>query len=491
MAYFFGAGMATDAFVTAFRVPNLLRDMFAEGALSSAFVPVFKEKLVTESPEEAFSLANKVLTAMILVVGVIVILGIIASPAIIYLTAHGFTDDMAKFDLTVDLTRIMFPFLLIVSVSALVMGMLNSCEKFGIPAFSPTVFNLGNVAVVVSLYWFMDNPIYALAIGVMIGGVGQLVVQLPQLFRLGYRFKWQLNFLDPGVKRVLALFTPMVIGLSAGRVNILVSTLLASFLADGAISYLNYSFRLMHFPLGVFAVALGTVSLPKISELATRKDIDGVQSTFLEAWNLNLFLVVPSAFYLAIIGPLLIDLIYQHGRFTPADSAKTALALLHYSYGLVGFAVVRIIAPVYYALGDSKLPMKISILSVVVNIAIYYPLIKLMDFAGLAAATSIAGLLNAGLLLWFMPSKGVPLPWRKIGISLLKVTAASAIALCAAKYFPVDLTGQHPGIWGRLLNLLLLSAISVIVYLLVCYILRVRELSRLASMVRRRRPAAS
>jgi len=480
MAYFFGAGMATDAFLTAFRIPNLLRDMFAEGALSSAFVPVFKEKLVVQSHEEAFKLADVVITALLLVVGGIVLLGIIASPAIIYITANGFTSEPAKFHLTVQLTRIMFVYLLLVSLSALVMGMLNSFDKFGIPAISPALFNLGIMATVFALYHFFALPIYSLAIGVLIGGLGQLCIQLPLLWRIGYRFKPTIDVFNKGLRRVVNLITPMIIGLSAGRVNILVNTLLASFQKEGAISFLSYSYRLMHFPLGIFAVALGTVALPKVSEMVAIKNHEGLGKTFDETINFNLFVIVPSAVFLALMGREVIDLIYAWGKFSQSDAVDTSLALLHYSYGLIGFAAVRVTVPFYYGCGDSKLPMRASVVSVAANILLYYPLIKLFGFAGLASASSVAALLNFGILLYFLPSRGVNYSLRKLFLNLFRIFLAAVLAFYVAKLIPLSLYHGDKLLLVRLDRLLIPMATAFILYLLLCVILRVNEVNKLA-----------
>ncbi len=477
MAYFFGASMATDAFVTAFRIPNLLRDMFAEGALSSAFVPVFKEKLVRETEEDAFSLARTVITAILVVVGAIVLLGIVATPAIIFISAHGFTAEPAKFDLTVDLTQFMFVYLLLVSLSAMVMGMLNSFGRFGIPAISPAVFNIGIIVSVVALHSVLEVPVYALAIGVLVGGVGQLAVQLPLLLKIGFRFRLQFNFLDESLKRVVRLFVPMVLGMSAGRVNILVNTLLASFMMDGAISYLSYSYRLMHFPLGVFAVALGTVALPSASEIAARGDMEGLGKTFSEAINLNMFLILPSAVFLAVIGPDLVALIYQWGAFDQTDAHNTALALLHYSYGLIGFAAVRVTVPMFYALKDSVLPMKISIISVVINLVLYFPLMAVLDFAGLAAATSIASLVNFGLLLYYLPSRNVPVKYGPLFLNFLRIALAAVLAVTLARLVPVDFSEGYSEVMGRALRLAVMFVTAAVAYLAFCLVLRVRELS--------------
>ena len=483
MAYFFGAGMATDAFLTAFRVPNLLRDMFAEGALSSAFVPVFKDKMVVQSNEEAFKLADVVITALLVVVGGIVLLGIIASPAIIYITANGFTQEAEKFHLTVQLTRIMFAYLLLVSLSALVMGMLNSFDKFGIPAISPALFNLGIMASVFALYKFLDAPVYALAIGVLVGGLGQLFIQVPLLWKIGYHYKPTFDVFNKGLRRVVKLLTPMIIGLSAGRINILVNTLLASYQKEGAISFLSYSYRLMHFPLGIFAVALGTVALPRVSEMVAIKNHDGLGKTFDDTISFNLFVIVPSAAFLALMGREIVDLIYAWGRFSQADAVDTSLALLHYSYGLIGFAAVRVTVPFYYGCGDAKLPMRASVISVVANILLYYPSIKLLGFAGLAAASSVAALLNFGILLYFLPARGVKYSLGKLSLNVFRIFLAAGLAFYVAKLIPFTIYHGNRELLVRLDRLLLPLAMAGILYFAFCAVLRVNEINKLIRRV--------
>lgn len=489
MAYFFGAGMATDAFVTAFRIPNLLRDMFAEGALSSAFVPVFKSKLVKESEEEAFRLANNVLAVLLLVVGLIVLLGIVAAPIFVYLFANGFTAIPQKFALTVNLTRIMFVYLLLVSISAMIMGMLNSFGRFGIPALSPALFNIGVVVTVAALFQYFNQPVYTLAIGVLVGGLGQVAVQLPSLLRIGYRFRPRINFLDEGFKKVVRLIAPMIVGLSAGRVNIMLGTLLASFLLEGSISYLNYSYRLMHFPLGVFAVALGTVALPRVSEMVARKDMTQLSKTYLETINLNMLVVVPSAVFLALMGREIVSLIYQWGVFSELNSYRTSQALLHYSYGLVGFAAVRVTVPFFYAFGDSRLPMKIAILAVTINMLLYYPMIQVLDFAGVAAATSISGLVNFVVLIAYLPSKGVVIPWGKLGLNMSRIVLASLLAFYIALLIPYRLTYDLPVVVDRLLRLFIPAAAAALLYLFFCFLFRVQEVEKLKKFIRRKQPS--
>lgn len=484
-AYFFGAGMMTDAFVAAFRIPNLLRDLFAEGALSSAFVPVFKEKIVNRGKEEAFRLANLTISNLVIIVGGIVALGIIFTPALIYISAKGFYDDPAKFALTVNLTRIMFVFLLMVSVSAVQMGILNSCGRFGVPALAPTLFNAGMILAPVLLYSYFEVPIYTMAIGVLLGGLGQILFQIPSLRKVGYRFQFKADFKDEGIARINRLISPMILGLSASRINILVSTLLASLLAEGAMSYLNYAYRLMHFPLGVFGVALGTVALPKVSEQVASRREDLLVKTFHEAVGLSTFLVVPSAVYLAGFGTDLVRLIYERGAFDAAATANTAQALLFYSFGLVGFAGVRVAAPVFYALGDARKPMIYSLVSVVVNIVLNFALIPFWGFAGLAAATSAAGLVNFGQLLFSLRRQIPAVDIKFIAVHFVKVSTAALLAFVSVRFFPFDRWFAIAGIGGKVLTVTAQIAAMGIIYLLILKILKVEEVGRLQSFLNR------
>jgi len=445
--------------------------MFAEGALSSAFVPVFKEKLIKQDSERAFKLANTVFTAILVFVGSIVLLGMVAAPAIVYLTAKGFTVDPVKFDLTVNLTRFMFIYLLLVSLSALVMGMLNSFGRFGIPAIAPAMFNLGMIFSTILLFDTLDLPVYALAIGVIVGGLGQLAIQLPTLVRIGFRLRFSFDFLNPDFKRVIKLFTPMVMGMSAGRINMIVSTLIASFLIEGSITYLNYAYRLMHFPLGVFAVAIGTVALPRASELVARGELERVGETYIQSLKLNLAIIMPAAAFLALMGHEMVSLIYEWGAFSQLDSAHTSLALLHYSYGLIGFAAVRITVPIYYALGNSRTPMRISIFTVLFNMALYYPMVQMLSFAGLAAATSLASLMNISLLLYFLSRTGVTLPIGKIYLSVFRFAVASLLAVYIAGLIPYELSFIEWQPLMRIFTLLFKLIAAGLIYSLLCFLL--------------------
>jgi len=485
VAFFFGAGMMTDAFVAAFRIPNLLRDLFAEGALSSAFVPVFKDKLVKSGSRDAFLLASLTLSGLVLIVGVVVALGIIFTPSIVFITAKGFVSDPAKFDLTVTMTRPMFVYLLMVSVSAVFMGILNSHGRFGIPALSPAMFNLGMILTPIFLYNYFSTPIYTLALGVLIGGLGQLVFQLPALFRIGFRFKFILNFADEGIRRIGRLITPMILGLSASRINIMINTLLASLLVEGAMSYLNFAYRLMHFPLGVFAVALGTVTLPKAAEEVALEQREKLAGTFNEAFGLTLFLVIPSAVYLAGFGEDLVRLIFQRGAFDNAATIQTARALYFYSFGLIGFAGVRVAAPIFFALGDAKRPMKFSILAVAVNIVLNFAFIPLWGFAGLAAATSAGGLVNLLFLILSLKKEVTGIRLRPIIHKIFIMTAAAIAAYYITNWADWGMLINRPDVFGKIITVILQIVSIGVFYLIFLIIFRIDEIGRFITLLRR------
>ncbi len=487
VAFFFGAGMLTDAFVAAFRIPNLLRDLFAEGALSSAFVPVFKDKLVKSGRREAFYLASLTISALIIIVGLVVALGILLAPSIVYITAKGFVSDPAKFDLTVTMTRLMFVYLLMVSISAVFMGILNSHGRFGIPALSPAMFNLGMILTPIFLHNYFNAPIYTLALGVLIGGIGQMVFQLPTLFRIGYHFHFVIDFADEGLRRMGRLISPMILGLSASRINIMINTLLASLILEGAMSYLNFAYRLMHFPLGVFAVALGTVTLPKAAGEVARNQHEKLAGTFHEAIGLTLLMVIPSAVYLAGFGEDLVRLIFQRGAFTNEATVQTARALFFYSFGLIGFAGVRVAAPIFYALGDAKRPMQYSILAVAVNISLNFAFIPLWGFAGLAAATSAGGLVNLVMLVFNLRKKVSGIRMGAIIYKAILMVLAAVLAYYVTRWADWGTMIGQDDIIGKIAVVALQITTMGINYLLILFLLRIDEISRFLSMIQRRK----
>lgn len=401
-AYFFGAGAWTDAFNVAFRIPNLLRDLFAEGAMSAAFVPTFNAVMAKEGRERAFRLASITLTMLVLVVGAITALGIAVSPALVKLMAPEFASDPAKFEVTVTMTRIMFPFLVVISLAAMVMGVLNSLGEFFIPAVAPVFLNLAMIVAGFTLCPFFETlgrrPIEGMAVGAMIGGFLQLVAQWPALRRAGFRFGWEFQPGDSGMKRIVVLMLPGTIGLAATQVNVAISTMLATSQGDGAVSWLSYAFRLMQLPLGLFGVAIAQATLPVISRQAASNDREAMAGTLADSIKLTSFINIVAAMGLAALSVPVIRLLFEHGRFTTADTAATALALQAYAGGLIFFSLIKVLGPAFYALGDTSVPVKASFASVVVCIGANLVLIGPCGYWGLALGTSVGSGVNAMIL---------------------------------------------------------------------------------------------
>lgn len=480
-AHLFGASMAADAFFAAFRIPNLLRDLFAEGALSSAFVPVFKRELKDGGREAAFELAQVCFSVLTIILGLIVVAGIFLSPFLVKIMAPGFGDIAGKSQLTAQLTALMFPFLLLVALAALVMSILNSFDRFGIPALAPALFNLGTIAAAYLICPYMERPIFGMAIGVLLGGAGQLAIQLPSLYRIGFRFRFYPFFGHKGLIAIGRLMAPMIGGLAAGRVNIFVNTLLASILAAGSVSYLTYSYRIMHLPLGIIAVALGTVALPKASALAADNDIEGLASTFYRAVQLCFFLVMPVATFFIVCGDEVVGLLYEHGRFNATDTYNTYQALIWYSIGLIGFAGVRVTAPVYYALKDAVRPMRFSIAAVVINLIANFALIPFLGFAGLALATGLGGLFNFGLLLYNLPRTVSSIHLKKPLDFFVRSLFSSLF--CGIILYMIKRSGWleplGSNLVGRIEKMVILLGVGAVAYLLASFVLKnIPRLSR-------------
>ena len=465
----FGAGRELDAFVTAFRIPNLFRDLFAEGALSAAFVTCFTQTLAREGEARAWRLANLVVHALLVVVGGVVALGIVAAPWVVHVIAPGFAEIPGKAELTTELTRVMFPFLLLVALAAVAMGMLNARGRFGVPASASSFFNLGSIVVGVGAAWWMapgylssvwgDGPVPAsvstelaerailgMAIGTVAGGALQLLVQVPSLYRLNYRYRPMLSFRDPGVRQVLALMAPATIGAAAVQVNVLVNSNFASQLGDGAVSWLNVAFRFMQLPIGLFGVAVGVVALPAVSRSAERDDMHQFNATIVRALRLVFGLCLPAAVGLAVLAPEFVGLVYQHGRFTAEDTRMASQALVAYAIGLAGYANIKVMVPAFYALGDARTPAAISCLSIVVNTAGNWLVIHVLGggHAGLAGVTSLVALLNFAIL--FVLLRGRIGSFEGLGGTVLRLGVASpvvALACVAVRaavglFLPVD-----------------------------------------------------
>jgi putative peptidoglycan lipid II flippase len=512
-AAFFGASksFANDAFVIAFRIPNLLRDLFAEGALSSAFVTVFSDYLVTKGEKEAFRLSNLIATALMLILGILVILGVIFAGPIVSVFAHGFQNEPEKFALTVRLTRLMMPFILLVAMAAKAMGILNARDRFAIPALSSSFFNIGSIIGGVLSAMFIADPTFShpilaitdhptdaiigMAYGVLIGGFMQFAVQWPSLRRAGFRYRPMLSFTDPGVRRIFALMGPAVIGAAAVQINVLINSNFASSVINpatgvvdnGPVSWLNYAFRLMQFPIGVFGVAIATATLPAISKSAARADMGEFRHTLASSVRLAFLLTIPSAVGLAVLGHPIIALIYQRREFTANDTNHTAAALAFYAIGLAGYSAIKILAPAFYALGDARTPMMISMLSIVTNFVMNYMLVSLLQERGLALSTSTVALLNFALLYFIMQRRIKGIEGQRTLLTIIKILIASAAMGAACWFVSAGITrmlGDH--FVARLINVGVAVGLGALIFYAGALLLRIEELRAATNALTRR-----
>jgi putative peptidoglycan lipid II flippase len=429
----FGASLATDAFFVAFRIPNLLRRLFAEGAFSQAFVPVLAEHKNKGAAEEVRSLIDGVATLLLVALVVVAALGMAAAPIIVYLSAPGFAADPVKFDLTVALLRITFPYIVFISLVAFSAGILNTWNRFSVPAVTPALLN---VSFIVGALFFADHfdpPVLVLAWAVFLGGLAQLAYQVPYLMKLGLLPRWRLDFSHPGVRRMLKLMAPAAFGVSISQVSLLINTIFASFLVSGSVSWLYYADRLMEFPAGVLGVALGSILLPSLSKYHA----DGRHAEYggLLDWGLRLtfLLAVPSAAALAVLALPLVATLFHYGRFTAEDAWMTRQALVAYSIGLLGMILVKILAPGFYARQNVVTPVKIGILTLVITQLLNLIFIIPLKHAGLALAIGLGACLNAGLLYRYLRRQGIYSPQPGWPVFLLKV--AAAVAFMAAVLF--------------------------------------------------------
>ena len=457
-AVFFGAGRELDAFITAFRIPNLLRDLFAEGALSAAFVSTFTQYLERGGEAAAWRLASLVINALLIVVGTITLIGIWIAPDVVLAIAPGFAAIPGKVGLTVGLTRIMFPFLPLVALAAVAMGILNTRNVFGVPASAAAFFNVGSiVGGLGAAYWLAPDyvrgilgavathhaaptdpalaarAITGMAIGTLIGGLLQFVVQVPSLGRVGFRYRPVLHPSDPGLRQVMRLMAPATIGAAAVQVNVFINNNFASYLGNGPVSWLNVAFRFMQLPIGLFGVALGTVTLPLVSRHVARGDRAALRRTLAESLELVGLLCLPAAAGLALFAVPVIGLIYEHGRFTPADTTAAAQALAAYTAGLAGYAGIKVLAPAFYALDDARTPMLVSLVSIGVNYVLNWTLVRRLGFGhvGLALSTSAVALGNFALLYVVLRRRVGPLGSR-LPVALARIALAAAVMAAVA-----------------------------------------------------------
>jgi len=488
VALAFGAGPVTDAFFVAFRIPNILRRLLAEGALATAVIPVFTEYAVTRSREELVRMLAAVLAAALAVLSIVTIVGVIAAPWIVSVIAPGFAEDPGQRHLAVQLTRVMFPYLILVGLAAFAMGVLNSQGRFFVAALGPAISNVGMIVCVLALARHVDPPILSLAIGVLVGGVGQFVVQVPSLRAVGLLVRPSRDLRHPALARVAHLLLPAVFGLAAVQVSVFVNTLLASLLPSGSISFLYYADRVMEFPLGVFGIALASASLPAMSRQAAEGDVRGVASTVNFALRLATYISLPATIGLVVLSAPITRLLFERGRFNAADTSATAVALVWYAVGLVGFAGARIAAQSFYAVAEPGTAVKLGVVSIVANLLAAVLLMGPMGHAGLAAASSFGAYVNLGGLLWAARRRFGPIGGRALLRSVVR-TAVACLPLLLwclaatrlAERLPLHST-MRLGLW-----LVLVVAVGTAVFVMTSVLQRSPERQALWGMLPRRR----
>ena len=463
----FGAGLYTDAFFVAFRLPNLLRRLFAEGAFSQAFVPILGEYRNARTADETRSLIDHVATLLSIVLVVVSVVGMIAAPLIIYVTAPGFVSTPEKFTITVQLLRITFPYILFISLTSFAGAILNTWSRFSVPAFTPSLLNVSFIVFALWLAPYFDPPVIALAWAVFAGGVLQLGFQLPFLARIGVLPRFRFDLKDPGVWRILKLMGPAVFGVSIGQISLLINTIFATFLVTGSVSWLYYADRLMEFPTGLLGVALGTILLPSLTR--SFADKTGEEYSKLLDWGLRLtfLLALPCAIALALLAVPLISTLFHHGAFGVQDVMMTRKALVAYSAGLLGLILVKVLAPGFYARQDIRTPVKIALITLVstqlMNLLFVWQI--QLAHAGLALAISLGACLNAGLLYYqlrrhgiFRAQPGWMLFLCKVAVALLVMSAALWWAMGAEAAW---LEGEA---WWRISRLAVLVGLGMLSY---------------------------
>ena len=436
-AAYFATGTAADAFNVATRIPQLLRDLFAEGAMSAAFVPTFTKTLATEGRDAAWKLGSQVINALVLVTGVLVILGIIFAEPLTIAFADDYGKIAGKLPLTIELVRVNMPFLLLIAVAAACMGMLNALKRFAAPAAAPALYNVVFIVCIVAFYPLFRSmgidPVMSLSAGMLLGGLAQIVAQWPGLRREGYRHSWSIDFRNPHLREMLLLMGPATLGAAAAQVNLLVNTKFATSAEPGAVSVLNYAFRLMYMPVGIIGVAVATAAIPDLVRHAATKSFNDMRATFSWGMRLMLMLSVPATVGLMVLAAPIIQLIFERKNFGPNDTAAVASALFYYAPGIVGYSIVKLASPSFYSLRDARTPVVISVVTIAVNLVLNWWLVGQMGFKGLALGTSIAASVNAGLLLMFLARRIDGVDGARIGTAIVKIAIAS-VAMGAAAW---------------------------------------------------------
>jgi len=486
-ASFFGTGMAADAFFVAFRLPNLLRRLIGEGSMTVSFIPVFTDYVKQGDQQEVERFISSCLSLLICLLLMVSATGVLAAPWIVRIVAPGFVKMPEKFGLTVSLTRVVFPYIFFISLVAFSMGILNTYRVFFPPAFSPVLLNVSMIASVLLLYKLFHPPIYTLALGVIAGGVLQLAFQIPFLVKHGVPLKISWNPSHPGLKKVMALMGPSIVGIAVYQLTVFINTLLASYLPSGSVSYLYYADRLMQFPLGVFAIAMGTAALPSFSSLSGR-DTKALGNAIGFTLRMILFISVPASVGLIFLREPIIGILFQRGAFGVFSRHATAQALLGYAVGLFAVSGVRVVVPGFYALKDAKTPVRIAVVALATNVILGLILMQGLKHLGLALATSISSLLNLFLLLAVLSRRLKSLNWRAIGGSTAKILIASggiaAFLTFMGHWMPV-LAGK--GVISQLFRFFAAIIGAVTIYIGLLAITRSPELQHMFESLKKQR----
>ncbi len=492
MAYLFGAGNAVDAFNVAFRIPNLVRDLFAEGVMSAAFVPIFTRSLTQEGRAAAWRLGNDVINGLLITTAAVVILAVVFANPFVMLLAGDFAAVPGKVELTVLLARVLMPMLVLVALAAAAMGMLNSLDRYFVPALAPAVFNglsiVTTIALVPVLPAFGLPVILSVAIGVLVGGVGQVAIQMPTLYREGFRYEPHLDPSEPRLREVLLLMGPGTVGLAAIQINVFVNTWLATGEGTGAVSWLSYAFRLIYLPLGLFGASIATASMPTIARRAAEGDLASLRKTLSSGIAMMLTLNVPASLGLIVLAHPIVALLFERGQFTADDTIATANALMCYAVGLTGYSIVKVATPTFYALGDSRTPVTLSVLTVLANAALNVVLVDSFGYRGLAAGTSLTAVLNAIALMLILRKRLGGIEGGRLTSVLVRQSIASLVMAVAAWTVDQQLAAGLPGhdLSSRLIRVGVSIGAALAVLVAASRLLGVTEFTDLVGGVTRR-----
>lgn len=487
IAAFFGASWMTDAFWVAFRIPNMLRRLLGEGSLTVSFVPVFTEYLEKKTKEQALELAYNAITLLSIILAVISVLGIILSPLIVGLIAPGFISEPKQFALAVFLNRLMFPYIFFIALVALCMGILNSFRHFTAPALSPVLLNIAMIGAAFFLRPFFAEPITSLAIGVLIGGVLQLAMQWPFLRKFGVKLKFRFNPKHPGIKQIGVLMIPAILGAGVSTINVFVGTILASLLPGGSVTYLFYADRIMELPLGIFAIAIGTATLPSFSKHVAAGNMDELKSGISFSLRLMLFLTIPAMAALMALNLPIISVLFQRGAFDVTSAVYTGQALFCYALGLWAFSVLRVFVSSFYSLQDSKWPMKAAVIALIVNVVASLILMYPLKHNGIALASSIAATVNVLVLTIVLKRKIGKFLDRAFYYSVFKIILSSVLMLFAIGVMEYVIPwNTHAGFKARLLYLSVAVTAGAATFFISAYLLKSPEMQAFANIVKKR-----